>query len=242
MTLAPTNVNYTKYDFDDADAPRFESVDSTSSTEEKKAKEKEKDTAKDKEQGKDSESSKKASGQSPYWGAKKDALNLTGLLNVLDGVVDSPGRIVIMTTNHVEHLDPALIRPGRIDKRLFLGYMQPVDICAMLEHYFQLELNGSQRWRIENAILGRMDVVDTLTGGHGISSPSVNLTPAQVEQMSCEHDCIEDMIRALEGKGRPAVVACTKLASRGESSSQQSRGSFSVSKSNMYFDGLFQTV
>ena len=37
-----------------------------------------------------------------------------GLLNVLDGVVDTPGRILIMTSNHPEILDPALIRPGKL--------------------------------------------------------------------------------------------------------------------------------
>ncbi|GLE11334.1 hypothetical protein PINS_up023714 [Pythium insidiosum] len=38
---------------------------------------------------------------------KKNAkLNLAGLLNVLDGVIDCPGRIIIMTTNHPEKLDP----------------------------------------------------------------------------------------------------------------------------------------
>jgi ATP-dependent 26S proteasome regulatory subunit len=42
---------------------------------------------------------------------KVDKLNLSGLLNVLDGVVDTPGRIVIMTSNHPELLDPALFRP-----------------------------------------------------------------------------------------------------------------------------------
>lgn len=42
-----------------------------------------------------------------------DKLNLTGLLNVLDGVVDTPGRMLVITTNHPELLDPALIRPGR---------------------------------------------------------------------------------------------------------------------------------
>ena len=49
---------------------------------------------------------------------------LQGLLNVLDGVVDTPGRIVVMTTNHPEALDAALIRPGRIDKKVYLGYMR----------------------------------------------------------------------------------------------------------------------
>lgn len=47
-----------------------------------------------------------------------------GLLNVLDGVVDTPGRIVIMTTNHLDVLDQALIRPGRIDKKIHLDYMR----------------------------------------------------------------------------------------------------------------------
>lgn len=47
-----------------------------------------------------------------------------GLLNVLDGVVDTPGRIVVMTTNYPEALDAALIRPGRIDKIIYLGHMR----------------------------------------------------------------------------------------------------------------------
>lgn len=45
-----------------------------------------------------------------------DELNLAGLLNVLDGVVDTPGRLLVLSTNHPEMLDPALIRPGRINR------------------------------------------------------------------------------------------------------------------------------
>ena len=52
-----------------------------------------------------------------------DALNLAGILNTLDGVVDTPGRLLVMTSNHPEKLDPALIRPGRIDKMFHLSYM-----------------------------------------------------------------------------------------------------------------------
>ena len=47
-------------------------------------------------------------------------LTLSGLLNAIDGVFSADGRILIMTTNHPEVLDEALIRPGRIDcKYLF---------------------------------------------------------------------------------------------------------------------------
>ncbi|KOS23030.1 putative mitochondrial chaperone [Escovopsis weberi] len=42
-------------------------------------------------------------------------LSLSGLLNILDGVASKEGRILVMTTNHVEKLDKALIRPGRVD-------------------------------------------------------------------------------------------------------------------------------
>ncbi|XDG05769.1 hypothetical protein ABKA04_005384 [Annulohypoxylon sp. FPYF3050] len=42
-------------------------------------------------------------------------LSLSGLLNILDGVASQEGRILIMTTNHLEKLDAALIRPGRVD-------------------------------------------------------------------------------------------------------------------------------
>lgn len=53
-----------------------------------------------------------------------DDCETQGLLNVLDGVVDTPGRIVVMTTNMVDALDGALIRPGRIDKKILLGFMK----------------------------------------------------------------------------------------------------------------------
>jgi ATPase family associated with various cellular activities (AAA) len=126
-----------------------------------------------------------------------DKLNLSGLLNVLDGVVDTPGRIVIMTSNHPEHLDPALIRPGRIDKKLMLGYMQSEDIIQMLEHYFQITLTAGEKLRITNAV----------DGNNLERNRQLNLTPAQIEQYSVEYEDIEEMILLLEEKayGKPSI-------------------------------------
>lgn len=45
-------------------------------------------------------------------------LTLTGLLNSLDGFMAKDGSIVFMTTNHRELLDPALLRPGRVDMQI----------------------------------------------------------------------------------------------------------------------------
>ncbi|OAL27994.1 hypothetical protein AYO20_09616 [Fonsecaea nubica] len=45
----------------------------------------------------------------------KNTLTFAGLLNAIDGVASQEGRVLIMTTNHVQRLDEALTRPGRID-------------------------------------------------------------------------------------------------------------------------------
>ena len=54
-------------------------------------------------------------------GADRHGVTLSGLLNVLDGFYAPTGVLFVMTTNHVEALDPALLRPGRIDYKIYLG-------------------------------------------------------------------------------------------------------------------------
>jgi len=49
-------------------------------------------------------------------------LSLSGLLNAIDGVASQEGRVLIMTTNIPDALDPALIRPGRVDMRVHFEY------------------------------------------------------------------------------------------------------------------------
>jgi chaperone BCS1 len=48
-------------------------------------------------------------------------VTLSGLLSVLDGFNAPENVLFVMTTNKIETLDQALLRPGRIDYRLFLG-------------------------------------------------------------------------------------------------------------------------
>lgn len=55
---------------------------------------------------------------------KESTLNtLSGLLNAIDGVASGDGRVLIATTNNIDALDPALIRSGRFDVRLEIGYL-----------------------------------------------------------------------------------------------------------------------
>jgi hypothetical protein len=62
--------------------------------------------------------------------------NLSFLLNILDGIQECPGRIVIMTTNKPEYLDPALIRPGRIDFNICFTKATISDIKNIINHYW----------------------------------------------------------------------------------------------------------
>jgi len=45
----------------------------------------------------------------------EDNINLSCFLNILDGIIELNGIMIIMTTNHPEKIDKALIRPGRFD-------------------------------------------------------------------------------------------------------------------------------
>src|SRR5699024_11074140 len=50
-------------------------------------------------------------------------VTLSTLLNVIDGVIAPEGRILIMTTNHIDKIDPALTRPGRVDMSVEMPYI-----------------------------------------------------------------------------------------------------------------------
>lgn len=71
------------------------------------------------EQDSDNEDGKeKSSGNNKSKQDKNKRISLSGLLNAIDGVASHEGRILIMTTNNPELLDPALTRPGRVDMKI----------------------------------------------------------------------------------------------------------------------------
>lgn len=68
-------------------------------------------------------------------GEARSGISFSGLLNAIDGVAAQEGRVLVMTTNHPERLDPALIRPGRADVHLELGPV-PASVAADLFRRF----------------------------------------------------------------------------------------------------------
>jgi chaperone BCS1 len=67
---------------------------------------------------------------------KFNALTMSGILNGIDGVAGSEGRILIATTNHPEKLDKALIRPGRFDLVEHIGYLDNESFIRMFNRFF----------------------------------------------------------------------------------------------------------
>ena len=63
-------------------------------------------------------------------------LTFSGLLNAIDGVMSREGNMFIMTTNHIERLDPALIRPGRCDVKLEVRNASHSQLAAMFTRFF----------------------------------------------------------------------------------------------------------
>ena len=68
--------------------------------------------------------------------SEQDTLDLSTILNIMDGIQSSNGRIIILTTNHPEKIDSALLRPGRIDINIRLGELSMELIYDMCYHWY----------------------------------------------------------------------------------------------------------
>ncbi|XP_058451998.1 mitochondrial chaperone BCS1 [Malaya genurostris] len=63
-------------------------------------------------------------------------VTFSGLLNCLDGVASTEARIVFMTTNYLDRLDPALIRPGRVDVKEYVGFCSRHQLEEMFMRFY----------------------------------------------------------------------------------------------------------
>ncbi|KAI3384520.1 hypothetical protein SNEBB_010483 [Seison nebaliae] len=82
-------------------------------------------------------------------------LTFSGLLNALDGVVSSEGNLIFMTTNHINKLDDALIRPGRVDFRSYIGHLNMDQMTEMFIKFFpnHLKLTADFQYAVQTSSL-----------------------------------------------------------------------------------------
>ncbi|OMO62523.1 hypothetical protein CCACVL1_22776 [Corchorus capsularis] len=121
-------------------------------------------------------------------GRGKSMVTLSGLLNFVDGIWSAIGseKVIVFTTNHVDKLDPALIRRGRMDMHIELSYCTFQGFKVLAKNYLDIDSHP-----LFETIGGLLDKVDT--------------TPVDViEHLIHYRDvedvkpCLESLIRTLE--------------------------------------------
>lgn len=113
---------------------------------------------------------------------KSGQLTLSGILNCIDGLWSSCGdeRLIVFTTNFKDRIDPALLRPGRMDMHINLSYCTADGFRLLASNY--LGINGSK----SNPFLGEIDGLLEIT----------EATPAEVAEEMMKTD---DANAALQG-------------------------------------------
>ena len=76
--------------------------------------------------------------------SENQKITLSFLLNLFDGVLETPGRIIFMTTNFVDKLDKAFTRPGRIDVISKMGFADITQLVDIIEHRYDIKLTAEQ--------------------------------------------------------------------------------------------------
>ena len=92
-------------------------------------------------------------------------VTLSTLLNVLDGIRENDGRVLIITSNHYDKLDPALVRRGRIDIELEMGPAD-IDIVEQIyKHTYGINMNDDDKTLLKDINMPTCDVVSYLKYG-----------------------------------------------------------------------------
>ncbi|KAI3524226.1 hypothetical protein L1887_02878 [Cichorium endivia] len=106
----------------------------------------------------------------PENNGNNNSITLSGLLNFTDGLWSCCGseRIFVFTTNHIEKLDPALLRSGRMDMHVFMSYCSFPSLKILLKNYL-----GYDDGDIETEILEKLsEVID-----------EAEMTPADISEV-----------------------------------------------------------
>ena len=94
-------------------------------------------------------------------------LNLGSILELLDGIIEVPGRIIIMTTNHPEKLDPAIKRPGRIDMEIEFKKLRRTHIAEIYEKWCGNPMKESTMNKLPDYYFSQAELSPYLFKHHG---------------------------------------------------------------------------
>jgi DNA replication protein DnaC len=89
-----------------------------------------------------------------------DKLTLSFILNLIDGIRETPGRILIITSNLYDQIDKALIRPGRIDITLNMTNANHQMIQGIYSNFYNKTLDNSQLQQITEYVISPADLIN----------------------------------------------------------------------------------
>ena len=87
-------------------------------------------------------------------------ITLDDILNLWDGIRETPGRMLIITSNHYEKLDTALTRPGRIDITHKLDNASRKTISEIYYHLFEKNINASALEKINEYFYSPAELIN----------------------------------------------------------------------------------
>jgi DNA replication protein DnaC len=90
----------------------------------------------------------------------EEPITLDDILNLWDGIRETPGRIMVISSNHYYDLDPALTRPGRIDITLELSYASHQIIKDIYNHLFGQELEEENLNKINDNFYSPAEIIN----------------------------------------------------------------------------------
>lgn len=112
---------------------------------------------------------------------EEEDLTLGAILEVIDGIRECPGRVIIMTTNHPENLDPALKRPGRIDMEIEFTKLQKEHISEIYKKWYGSDILDSDLEKVPNGVFTQAEISQKLFKHE--TSPSDFLAELMVEKI-----------------------------------------------------------
>lgn len=80
----------------------------------------------------------------------KDVIDLSFLLNLLDGTLESSGRVIVLSSNFPERIDRALIRPGRIDMIVRFEKCSRAILQQLVGSFYEQSFEDHAIWREES--------------------------------------------------------------------------------------------
>ncbi|KAL9328787.1 hypothetical protein ACSQ67_003790 [Phaseolus vulgaris] len=124
---------------------------------------------------------------------KTNRFTLSGLLNYMDGLWSSGGeeRILVFTTNHRERIDPALLRPGRMDMHIHLSFLTSKAFRILASNYLDVEGDHPLFQQIDDLL------------------EKIQVTPAVVAEQLMRYEdpdvCLEELVQFLQQKAKESL-------------------------------------